>query len=61
MKYLIISRGEDEPQIKLIDKETFEILLKYSWDNYIFLNECPDLMEFPSNSVFIMAGTVVSK
>lgn len=61
-KYLVLERHEDRPQTSLLT--TFEVIKRMEdgdWDGYDFLETLPNLLMFPSRSVFIFKGKVVKE
>ena len=61
MKYLMLSRTEDEVHIQSLSKEKLNKTLEDYKEGYEFLKSTPDsLEEFPSWSVFIMKGDIVT-
>ena len=59
MKYLVISRGQDNPHIEIVAKETLEKALAAEWADKEFLSSEPDLEYMPADSLFIFKGEVV--
>jgi hypothetical protein len=59
MKYLVLSRCEDDVHTSLLSKEQLEERLGDDWKGYDFLAKPPNIENMPSKSLFIFGGDVV--
>lgn len=61
MKYITLSRCEDEPHFEIIEKKKLEKQFNDGeYEGYDFLTRYDgDLMEFPSNSILIIKGEII--
>ena len=66
-KYLVISRGEDEPYIQYMNEADVISALNFDWSGYKTITEeilkegYSFLEHFPANSVLIMCGKLCQK
>ena len=56
-KYLVISRGQDEPRIDILSEA--ELQGYFDWPSYTILTEAPEFEYMAPNTVFIFKGETV--
>jgi len=57
--FLVIYRNEDEPTMTIMDRTELKWALSAEWKDYELLQDAPNFMYMPPQSVFIFQGEAI--